>query len=137
MVMRKRRIHSNCPICYSPEEDTTHILQCPSPLTSSLRTSLLLEIKVWLDSKDTQIDMSAFIISGLTSWFSNTSFNIFERSLDRQTLMAFKTQQLLGRRALLFGTVADSLIKCQQCHYKITNSRKSSTRWGIQLVAKL
>ena len=75
--------------------------------------------------------------SGLSSWFSNTTFSLCERSLDRTTLMAFKTQQLLGWRALLFGTIADSLIQCQQGHYKTTNSRKSGTRWGIQLVAKL
>ena len=96
-----------------------------------------MELKCWLVSKDTQSNIVSFIISGLTSWFSNTAFTLEHGSLDISTLVAFQTQLLIGWDTFLFGIVADQLIHCQQLHYKSSNSRKLGTRWGVQLVSKL
>ena len=51
--------------------------------------------------------------------------------------IAFKTQNLLGWKALLFVLVTYPLLTCQQQHYTTLQSRKLGSRWGIQLVSKL
>ena len=73
-----------------------HILKFPTMQSTSISTNILVELRVWLKFKDTQPDIVSFIILGFASWFSMTPYPVDERSLDIPTLLAFKTQHLLG-----------------------------------------
>jgi hypothetical protein len=137
MVRRKQRLSAQCPLCPFSNEDTTHILQCPSNSTSSLRQCLLLELQSWLSSVDTQPDIQEFLISGLTSWLSPNSQFSLDTSIYLPMLIAFNNQIRLGWEALLYGFISSSLLHNQHEYYKSQGSRKSGTRWGIRLTSKL
>ncbi len=53
MLRRRRRVSAQCPSYSNTPEDQIHVLSCISPSRCSLRTSLLLELEVWLNSYDT------------------------------------------------------------------------------------
>ena len=137
MVQRKKRLTSNCPLCNIPEEDTIHVLQCPSPSSILQRNSLMEELECWLKGKDTHPDITTFIISGLTKWFNGSNHILSESIPDQTLLIAFQTQLKLGWEAFLYGLIASPIISCQQEYYKSIASWKTGMRWGIQLVDKL
>ena len=136
MVRRKQRMHSNCPMCNLPGENTTHILQCQHSTICTLRIDLLSELKVWLASKDTDPDIINFIHKGLTAWFNSDSADI-GHNLDMELLTAFRSQLLIGWEATLHGFLSHKLVSCQKSYYTQIGSRKLGTRWGIQLITKL
>ena len=53
MRMRKRISHSNCPRCNTPDEHTTHVLQCQTEDTCNMRIDALTEFRIWLQSVHT------------------------------------------------------------------------------------
>ena len=136
MVQRKKRLHSNCPLCHLPNEDTLHVLQCQSSSATSHRTNLLAELTSWLKSVDTHPDITTYINTGLSNWFNCSPHTLSRHNLDPVTFTAFLTQQSLGWEAFLHGMIAAPIITLQQKHYSTSSSRKTGTRWGINLVSK-
>ena len=137
MFLRKQRLHATCPRCQFQEEDTTHVLQCQNEYIVQLRQNILAELKVWLNSVDTDPDITLFIISGLSSWLADTPSSDNDTAVEPKLLHAIKSQLLLGWEVFLHGFIAKGLIECQQDYYSDMDSRKTGTRWGIQLISKL
>ena len=137
MVRRKQRLSAQCPLCSYPQEDTRHILQCPSTSTQSLRHRLLKELQCWLSSVDTHPEISDFLVKGLTSWLTPNCYFSFDSSVALPLQTAFLTQLQLGWEALLLGFLTTPLLHCQHSYYHSKGSRKSGNRWGIRLTAKL
>ena len=136
MVHRQQRLSSNCPLCAHPTEDTTHVLQCPSPSSSSLRSRLLAEFKCYMMSVDTHPDIINFFVSGIRSWTSSTQF-IIGSGVTPSLQRAFKIQLKIGWEGLLFGLLAAPITSCQHVYYKSLGYRKSGMRWSVNIINKL
>ena len=101
MRMRKKISHSNCPRCNSPDEHTTHVLQCQSEDKCSIILDILSEFRVWLQSVHTYIDTKCFLFHGLKSWLTlDTSSNHNNYTSDPDLQIIFWTQKLIGWEAL-------------------------------------
>ena len=138
MLMRKKRLHSNCPRCNAVDEHTTHVLQCQSDETCEMRTDILDEFRLWLQTVNTQYDIEVFLFKGIKSWLTQGSYHFGIDSLVHPDLYnAFRTQVLIGWEALLFGFVCTGIIEHQQIHYNTLGSRKTGNRWGVQLISRL
>ena len=74
MVKRKARQSATCPRCHHPDEDILYILTCPSISPTSLRKSLLYELRMWIQANQTHPIIVHFIYKCLTKWFKNTSY---------------------------------------------------------------
>ena len=111
MCERRQRISSNCPICDGENEDTNHILRCSDPKVQSLRNILLKEMKCWMNSIDTHPDIITFVVSGLSSWLSSENDFNLDATVERDMLLAFKTQIKLGWDSFLLGMIAKQIIQ--------------------------
>ena len=125
MLMRKRMLHSNCPRCNAADEHTTHVLQCQSDDTCEMRTDILDEFRLWLQTVNTQYDIEVFLFKGIKSWLTQGSYHFEIDSLVHPDLHnSFRTQVLIGWEALLFGFVCTGIIQHQQAYYTTLGSRK-------------
>ena len=134
MVQRKQRASSNCPRCHSPDEDNLHILTCSS--ASTFRSTLVVQLQLWLHSQQTDPVITSFLIKGLQQWFvSPTSQNQFNSS-DILHDSALHSQSRLGWYTFLCGYISSDLIKAQEVFYLETGSRRSALRWGSNLASQ-
>ena len=136
MVLRKQMIRSNCPRCNLPKEDTTYVLRYWSADICSLRSSLSVELGIWLNSVDTHPDITSFLYNGISSWLTSSPFG-FNKSIAPDLLIAMKSQLLLGWEALLHRFITRKLVTCQHDYYIHTESRKSGKRWCSNLITHL
>ena len=90
MVQRKQRQNSKCPMCHEPNETTSHILQCTSTSMQQVHEELLKEMKLWLETVQTQHDISNFLCKGLQSWFLKKEYDI-EHDVEPNIKIAFET----------------------------------------------
>ena len=138
MVARNYRHSAQCPLCPEPHEDVIHVLTCQAPSSSTLRESLLQDLKLWLRSIKTHPDICSFLINGLRSWFLHPfGDEPLHHTVDDQSFTAISSQLDLGWYALLCGYLSKSLIQCQHSYYVSLNSKKHGSTWGHQLTMKL
>ena len=123
-------------MCQQDNENTTHIIRCQSNSMKELRKELLSELKVWLESKETNPDITTFPCDGLYSWFQSPSYDI-DQNADVSTKIAFENQIIIEWESLQHVFLSTTLIRCQQQHYISLKRRKLGTRWGINLTIKL
>ena len=93
---------------------------------------------MWLHSVNTHSDIETFLLDGITFWLTSASGQfISDSTVDPPLHKAFRTQQLIGWEALLYGFVASELIVYQQKHYTDIGLRKTGKRWGVQLITHM
>jgi len=68
MVYQKQRPTADCPCCGKPQEDTTHILQCPQQESQCLWDITLLELCEHLLQADTDPDLIEDLGARLDAW---------------------------------------------------------------------
>jgi len=68
MAYQKQRPMADCPCCGTPQEDTTHILQCPQQESQCLWDIALLELREHLLQSYTDPDLIEDLCAGLDAW---------------------------------------------------------------------
>lgn len=125
MVRRKHRLTSECLRYGHEKEDNLRILLCKDPSLMEYRSTILLDLSRWLDSMDTDPQLTNFFISGLSFWFINEPFASPIDTTNSPTLsLACNLQLSLGWRATLHGLISRDIITCQQEFYTSINSEK-------------
>ena len=138
MKQRQQRIHDTCPLCDEPDEHLVHILTCRHETCVELRTSLLTELRTWLEAEDTQEDIANFLVQGLESWFDDPYGDEIPIDCDDVTMtriLGATTE--LGWFSLLCGYLRKDLVRAQQLHYTYIDSMKSGSKWASTLIVKL
>ena len=104
--------HSNCPKCNAPDEHTTHVLQCQTEDTCSMRLDILAEFIVWLQSVHTHIDIECFLFDGIKSWLTMELCSYDNNTTGDPILqIVFRRKLLIGWEALLKVFVVSGMIK--------------------------
>jgi len=138
MVQRKQRLSSNCPICGSIDEHTTHVLTCRDIKVIDLRSSLIEELNVWLCTVNTHPDLHIYIISSIEQWLKYPDSDCYNFLDNDDTIShAFLCQNKLGIYALLLGFISKHIIMVQQAYYSSLSSKKSGIRWGSNLIPRM
>ena len=112
MVRRKHRLSSNCPRCGNDREDNQHVLLCNDPSICEYRTRLLKEFSIWLDSMDTDPQITNFLISGLSNWFDGDPSHPAIDTLTSKLYSACTLQLEIGWKSTLHGFICHALITC-------------------------
>jgi len=68
MAYQKQRPTADCPCCGKPQEDKTHILQCPQQESQCLWDVALLDLHEHLLQLDTDPDLFKDLSAGLDAW---------------------------------------------------------------------
>ena len=91
---------------------------------------------MFLISRDTHPDLTDFLITGLSLWFSRQVYSI-DQSFDFTSSLACNTQLLLGWQSLLHGHISLSIINVQQKQYAALSSQHIGYMLTIRLIGKL
>ena len=138
MVGRQERLLSKCPLCNHDDEHILHILSCPSLAASEVRSNLLEELVVWLDSLSTAPTISNFIKLGLTTWFADTNkiWTSDEAMFtgDIETDTALRSQIRLGWYFLLCDMLTTEMVDLQQAYYTKMKSKTNKGRDGLPML---
>jgi len=96
--------HDRCPCCQAPNEDTTHVLKCPSDATKAHRTTALEKLSTALQRGFTNPDIHSALIRGIDEWTANRDITVTHVS--PAIAAALQAQTRLGWEALLKGQMA-------------------------------
>ncbi len=88
----------------------------------------------WMDSVDTDPDISKAILHYLNSWRSNSSSDYNVPFWLRDTI---KQQADIGWNLFLEGWIAKEWELVQQAYYQLIQSRRTGKRWLISIIKKL
>ena len=139
MFQRRQRVSAQCPSCPFASEDLVHVLTCPSMAAASLRTTLLLELDLWLASQNTDPHIRSFLVSHLQSWFCSPRHDAYDLppAPDPLLLSAFADQLEIGWHGFLCGILSLDLVHAQQRHYDDIQSRRKGRTWAARVIPKL
>ena len=86
--------------------------------TASLRTTLLLEISLWLPLQNNDPNIKSFLVSKLRSWFCSPHHNTYDppSAPDPILLSVFAADQelVIGWHGFLCGILSMDLVQAQQ-----------------------
>ena len=128
--------HSNCPTCGAPNEDTTHILQCPHPTAKQQWENSLNSLNNWLNRSSTHPDIAHIIIENLRAWQSHRPSVLYNGSLPHLS-DAQQSQSSIGWETVLRGFISTKWSATQNLHFQHLQSKKTGKRWVTELIKKL
>ena len=139
MLRRRRRVSAQCPSYSNTPEDQIHVLSCISPSRRSLRTSLLLELEVWLNSDDTVPQIVSFLLSVLHLGFQHPRRPRmdFAQQFDASFYPAALAQLEIGWSGLLCGFSSCQMVHFQHEYFESLSSRRTGCSWVRHIVSKL
>ena len=118
MKQRQQRVHDTCPLCDGPDEHLVQILTCPHDTCVDLRTSLLTELRTWLEAEDTQEDIATFLVQGLKSWFDDPYGDEIPTDCDDLTM-----NRILGVVFSVVWVSANRLDTCCGTSFTLSDAR--------------
>ncbi len=105
---------------------------------STMRETLLQDLKLWLITSKTDPDIIRFLLTGLRSWFLNPfGDEPLHNTPDHTTFQALTAQLELGWFSLLCGYLSSELINTQHQYFSSISSRRHGSNWASQLSHKL
>jgi len=137
MKIWNQRVIDNCPRCGISNEDTTHILKCPSSSAQTIWEKALTALDGWLIEKKTCPDLKELIIHMLDRWrlgleVTNLTSCQFEWCED-----VFDAQKTIGLRQMMGGCLSIEWARAQDIYFKWMGIRRTGKRWVISLIKRL
>ena len=129
----KQRDTAACPCC-GMVEDAKHVWLCQGEGADEVWRASLQSLDKWMESVDTDPDISATIIAFLHSWRSDSYLNYNPPFCIRD---AIQQQSDIGWNLVLEGWLAKEWELVQQAYYNLIKSRRSGKRWTISIIKKL
>jgi hypothetical protein len=81
-------------MCEEVDEHLLYTLTCPSIESKDFRSSLIVELSVWLHKESTEPDLQKFIIKGITSWLHEPLLDEINYDISDPTLFSSASIQL-------------------------------------------
>ena len=106
--------HQKCPCCQHVKEDKHHLLTCPEPSCVAKWADSVNGLQEWLQDVDTAPDIQHCIISALSAWWIDQSFQEVSHDL---SLPATLAQDRIGWVAFMEGHISTLWRKHQAAHY--------------------
>jgi hypothetical protein len=132
---RHHQPHDCCPRCDAENEDTYHILKCPSTSAYSTWTEALDALDDWMAVEGTDSSLRDAIIQRLASWRCGDLARPVHGPSTLQ--MAIRAQDKLGWHNFLMGRISPLLSTYQDVHYKHLQSRKTGNSWTHKVASQL
>ena len=141
MVNRQKRILAKCPLCSHEDEHLLHVITCKSTTATELRSNLLSDLGIWLESINTAPSIVNAINLGLSGWVECTdkvwSSNDEIFTHDIVTDNAIRSQIRLGWYYFMCGLQTKEMVDLQQAYFIKMNSQKLGTRWAATVTKKM
>ena len=134
MKIRKQWVHSKCPRCGAPNEDTRHVAKCPEG-RKTWDTSLA-KLKRWMTEADTSPVIADHIIALLQNWVEDKPSPPIPLTGNKKQA-ALRAQAQLGAWNTLLGRISSQLTARQHARYQTKKSRRTGFRWTVALIKKL
>jgi hypothetical protein len=127
--------HSNCPRCGQPDEDASHIIQCPD--VTPLWTKAVEPLRLWMEKALTPPDVSAVVLEQIHAWRTSSPSRVQLEYCTPDLVEAIAVQSAIGWGAFLEGFIADNWETVLDRHYGALGSRRSGRRWCAGLIHRL
>ena len=131
----KYQDHSNCPRCNSPQEGTTHVLQCKAVEAVSIWNEELESLSQWMAEKHISWDLSNMIINELKRWLGENLTPYHPVSEIAKQAQA--EQHMIGWRNFIDGFWSNKFQQCQEIYHNETNCKKSAQLLLMQTQRKI
>ena len=128
MVRRKHQQSSQCPRCFSEDEDNAHILRCQAPPVQILWQSKMQDLELWLLSKGTSPGISSALPQGLLSWYNSEPPDL-PIDLAPSAREAFLDQSAIGWQCLLEGCPSKKWAESQEQYFTSHGSTRTGRSW--------
>ena len=134
LLRRKHQDHDRCPRCDAPNEDTHHVLTCPSPEAAKCWSQALTDLHLWMQSVNTEPSIAEAIRQKLDGWHNghNSHVHTHDPTLSR----ALSQQDKIGWENFLLGRISPSFGCLQNIHYQQMGSRRNGNSWTSQLITQ-
>jgi hypothetical protein len=129
----KQRASADCPRC-GMMEDAAHVWICQGPGVKEAWSATLDGLAKWMDSVDTDPDISDAILHYLNSWRLDLDSSYVPPFFLRE---AIDQQKSMGWNLMLEGWMAAEWELVQQAYYTFLKSRRTGKRWLISIIKKL
>ena len=137
MKIWNQRVIDNCPRCGVANEDTTHILKCPSASAQAVWQNSLLTLDEWLQTKKTCPDLRKLLLHILERWRLGLEVTNLSTCQFEWCGNVFAAQQMIGWRQLMGGCLTIEWARAQDKYYKWVGMRRTGKRWVISLIKRL
>jgi hypothetical protein len=122
-----------CPRC-GLREDATHVWICRAPEATSTWHQSLATLRQWMNSVQTDPDITASIIEYLEAWRNDTRPT---NNYLPHILHSLQAQDEIGWQQMLEGFQHLSWEEIQARYYRSIRSLRTGRRWASQLIQKL
>ena len=129
----KLRCSGNCPFSDSPEEHTTHILQCNQEKPTIAWKQALADWKKKLTTQKTSTYLLRAIIFELKAWRSGTTLPTVEH-YDRQLQEVILEQRQIGWKNFLEGLLSQKMVQYQSAFYTTMDTKKRGMSWATKMI---
>ena len=133
----KLRHHSNCPMCNEEDEDTNHVLSCPSEAAMELWEEKQWELIVGLYKIHTWPTMIMPIIRELDSLKSIQQQQRGIDHLPEEIQIAIRQQRTIGWKNFLEGLIGTQWRKCQEIYIQDQEKSWSAEAWTYKFIRLL
>merc|ERR1711954_92293 len=137
MKLWKQRVIDNCPRCGSPNETTTHVLQCKSESATATWENSLAELENWLRDNKTCPDLRKLLVQAIDQWRLGAEVKKMETFEFEHCEGVYAAQRQIGWRQLMGGCLSNEWARAQEAYFKWLGMRRTGERWVVELIKKL
>ena len=137
MKIWNQRLIDNCPRCGMANEDTTHILKCPSASARKVWKQSILSLDEWLVKKKTCPDLRKLLMHMIRRWRMGLEVTYLATCKFEWCEDVYKTQKMIGWKQMMGGCVSLEWAKAQDIYFKWMGMRRTGKRWVVSLIKKL
>ena len=127
------RYNSNCALCGTEDEDTTHVLKCQHKLSLEFWDESLKEFDQSLLKLKTNYYLRRAIILELETWRKGNRIHDMSYA-DESLQQAIRSQQAIGWRTFLEGLVVQDIITYQHQYLKQCDSNLNGSTWAKRVI---
>lgn len=125
--------HDKCPCCQSPNENVTHVLQCPSEAAKAGRSKASEQLNATLHRWHTDPDIHTAIAKSIEDWTHGRPPSLAHPNPAIKAALC--TQQQIGWEAMLKGRIAPEWSAAQRDFLKASRYRRRyQVDWSTKLV---
>ena len=128
--------HSKCPRCSTDHETVDHVLCCKHEDATSIWTTGLEDIRMWMQQHHCVPDLDFAVCTRLAQWRSNTTLTSLH-GLSDEILSLIDEVDNLGWRNFCFGLIPKSWSNAQEQYLRSINRKQSGVSWMSQLLRRL
>ena len=138
MAFRKARDCNDCPRCGNPHEDTLHVLRCAHINSRKTWRKGVKELCKWMRNRKTDPSLISALGKTLRQFNKPGQFDVYiPKGLRPELKRCFRSQARIGWTGFLEGLLSKEWAAYQERYYKRKHSRRSGTRWAVELSKNL